>query len=93
MILVRNRRAEQRHHTVARVLVNRALEAVDAVAEDREEAVEDLVPLLGIDLLGEIHRALHVPEEHGDLLSLAFESAARGQDLFGKVPRCVTARV
>jgi hypothetical protein len=32
-----------------------------------------LVPLLGIDLLGEVHRALHVGEEHRHLLTLTFE--------------------
>jgi hypothetical protein len=45
------------------------------VAEDLEEAARDLVPLFGVDLLGEVHRALHVGEEDGDLLSLAFERA------------------
>ena len=48
-----------------------------------EEAVHDLVPLFGVELLGEIHRALHVGEEHGDLLALAFEGATRRQDLLG----------
>ena len=73
MVLVRDRRAEQRHDPVAGVLVDRALEAVNAVGEDREEAIHDLVPLFGIDLLGELHRALHVGEEDGHLLALAFE--------------------
>jgi hypothetical protein len=36
MILVRDRRAEERHDAVARVLVDGVLEAVEAVAEDRE---------------------------------------------------------
>jgi hypothetical protein len=72
MILVGNRGSEQRHDAVASVLVDRSLEAVNPVGEDREEAIHDLVPLFGIDLLGEIHRALHVGEEHGDLLALAF---------------------
>ncbi len=58
---------------VARVLVDRPLEAVHAVGEDLEEAVHDPVPVLGVDLLGEIHRALHVGEEHRHLLALAFE--------------------
>ena len=41
VILVRDRRAEQRHDPVAGVLVHRALEAVHAVGQDLEEAVED----------------------------------------------------
>ena len=73
MVLVRDRRAEERHDAVAGVLVDRALEAVHAVGEDLEEALEDRVPLLGVDLLGELHRALHVGEEHRHLLALALE--------------------
>jgi hypothetical protein len=49
---------------------------MEAFGEDREEAIHDLVPLLGINLLGEIHRPLHVGEEDCDLLPLAFERAA-----------------
>jgi hypothetical protein len=36
MVLVRDRGTEQRHDAVARVLVYRALEAVNALGEDRE---------------------------------------------------------
>ena len=43
MVLVGNGRAEQRHDTVAGVLVDRALEAVDALGENLEEAVQDAV--------------------------------------------------
>ena len=49
------------------------------------------MPLLGVDLLGEIHRALHVGEEDGHLLALAFEGAARGEDLLGEMLRRVGA--
>ena len=76
VILVRDRRSEQRHDAVAGVLIHRALEAVNAVGEYLEEAVQDLVPLFRIELLGQIHRALHVGEEHRHLLALAFEGAA-----------------
>ena len=58
---------------------------MDAVGEDREEAIHDPMPLLGVDLLGEIHRPLHVGEKHRHLLALAFEGAARGEDLLGEV--------
>ena len=46
-------------------------------AEDAEEALHDLRPLLGVELLGQLHRALHVGEEHGHLLALAFEGGLR----------------
>src|SRR5262249_3155176 len=75
------------------VLVDRAFEAVNTLGEDREEAIHDFVPLLGIDLLGEINRALHVGEEHRYLFPLALESASRRQDLLGEVLRRVAARI
>jgi hypothetical protein len=93
VVLVRDRRPEQRHDAVARVLVDRALEAVHALAQDLEEAVEDAVPLLGVELLGQLYRALHVGEQDGDLLPLTFEGASRSQNLRGEVFRGVGARV
>ena len=50
--------------------------------EDREEAVHDPVPFLGVDLLGEVHRALHVGEEDRHLLALAFERGLREVRIF-----------
>ena len=85
MILVRDRRAEERHDAVAGELVDEALEALDALGEDREEALHDAAPLLRVELLGELHRALHVGEEHRHLLALAFEGGLRLQDLLGEV--------
>ena len=82
VVLVRDRRAEQRHDAVAGVLVHRPLEAVHALGEDGEEAVEDRVPLFGIELLGQLHRALDVGEQYGDLLALAFEGTATAENLF-----------
>jgi hypothetical protein len=76
VVFMRDRGAEQCHNAVACVLVDRTLEAVNAIGEDLEEAVEDLVPLFGIELLSQIHRALHVGEQHRHLLALAFQGAA-----------------
>jgi hypothetical protein len=88
MILVGDRRAEQRHDSVAGELIDGALEPMDAFAEDREEAIHDPVPFLGINLL-ELHRALHVSEDDRHLLALALEGAAGSQDLLGEVFRGV----
>ena len=45
----------------------------------REEALHDRAPLLGVDLLGELHRALHVGEQHRHLLALALRRRRRGR--------------
>src|SRR5262249_49789219 len=85
MVLVSNRRPEERHEAVAAILVDRALEAMDSIGENPKEPIHDPMPFFGIHLLGEIHRPLHVGEEHGHLLALAFESGLRLQDLLGEM--------
>jgi hypothetical protein len=66
---------------------------VHSLGEYLEEAVKDSVPLLRIELLGQIHRPLHVGEEDGHLFALAFEGAAGGEDLLGEVVRGVGPRI
>ena len=85
VVLVRDRSTEERHDPVTGVLVDRALEAVHAVGQDREEALQDRVPDLRVQSLGELHRALHVGEQHRDLLALPLESGPRLEDLVGEV--------
>ena len=48
-VLVRDRRAEERHHAVARELVDDALEAVDLAEGELEVLVEEVAVLLGIE--------------------------------------------
>src|SRR2546428_97725 len=93
VVLVRDRGAEERHNAVAGELVDEALEALNAVGEDAEEALHDVRPHFGVELLGQVHRALHVGEEDRHLLALALEGGARGEDLLGKVLGGVRARV
>src|SRR5262249_28286198 len=59
----------------------------------REEAVHDAVPLLEIEALREVHGALDVGEEDGDLLSLTLEGGLRGEDLLSQVLRGVGAGI
>src|SRR5262249_57701400 len=87
VVLVRDWGAEERHDAVARELVHRPLEAMHTRGEDGEEAIDDVVPLLGIELLGKLHRALHISEEHGDLLSLALQGGTGAENLLGEVRR------
>jgi hypothetical protein len=89
MVLVGDGGPEQRHDAVAGVLVDRALEAVHALGEELQEAVPDPVPFLRVELLGEIHRPLHVGEQDGYLLALPLQRSARGEDFFRQVTRGV----
>ena len=66
---------------------------VDCPLEAVHPAVHDPIPLLRIDLLAEIHRASEIREEHGHLLTLALEGAARRENLLGEVLRCVGAGI
>ena len=78
MVLVGDRGAEDGHDPVAGELVDGALEALDRLGEDGEEALHDLAPLLRVLPLGQVHRAAHVGEEHRHLLALAIVLADLG---------------
>jgi hypothetical protein len=93
VILVGDRRAEQRHDAVAGELVDETLEALDAGGEEVEKAVHDLRPLLRPDLLGQLHAPLHVGEEHGDRLALALEGGAAREDPVGQMPGRIRVRL
>ena len=53
VVLVGERRAEEGHDAIAGELVDRTLVAVDLGHEDLETAVQDLVDLLRVQLLGQ----------------------------------------
>jgi hypothetical protein len=62
VILVR-RSSQQRHDAVAAVLVDRALEAMDAFGENLKETIHDAVPLLRVELGGEFRRSPDVGKQ------------------------------
>ena len=93
VILVRDGRAEERHDAVPRVLVDGPLEAVHTVARDLEVAIQDRVPLLGIDLLSQRHGAGDIREEHSHLLALALQGGLRLENPVGEVLGGVSAGV
>ena len=90
MILVGERRAEQRHDPVAHNPVHGALVAVDRLNHALEHRVEELLRVLGVAVSKQLHRALDVGEQHGDLLPLTLEGCPRGEDLIGEVLGRVT---
>ena len=89
VVLMGDRRAEERHDPVAHHLVDRALVAVDGLHHPLEHRVEDLARFLGITVGEQLHRALEVGEEYGDLLALALQGGLGREDLLGEVLRGV----
>ena len=85
MILMGERRAEERHDAVAHHPVHGALVAVDRLHHAFEHGVEELLRILGIAVGKQLHRTLDIGEQHGDLLALALEGCPRGEDLVGEV--------
>ena len=73
VILVGERRAEQRHDAVAHHLIDGALVVMDGLHHVFEDGVEEFARLLGITVGQQFHRALEVGEQHRHLLALAFE--------------------
>src|SRR5262249_31418301 len=55
MVLKRDGRSEKGHDAFAGVLIHCPFKAVNSLGEDREEAIHDPVPVLGVDRLREIH--------------------------------------
>ncbi len=87
VVLVGERRAEERHDPVAHDLVDRALVAVHRFHHPLEHGIQQAPGFLRILVGQELHRALEIGEEHRDLLALAFERVPRGEDLLGEVLR------
>ena len=92
VILVGDRRSEQRHDPVPHHLVHRALVAVHRLHHAFDHGIEQLPRLLRIAVREQLHRRLEVGEEHGDLLALALESTPGREDLVCEVLRCVGVR-
>jgi hypothetical protein len=84
VILVGDRRPEERHNAVAHDLVHRALEAMDRVDHALEDRVKKCSRLLRISADYELHRASKIGEQHGDLLAFTLESSPALEDLLGE---------
>jgi hypothetical protein len=82
MVLVRDRRAEQREHAVAGGLHDVAVVAMDRIDHDADRWIDERASLLGIDVLDQIHRAFDIGEQRGDGFALAVESSSFS--LFGR---------
>lgn len=85
VVLVGDRRPEEGHETVAQELVDSSLVTVHLPEGEIEELVQEVVHAVGSKALGQGRGVGDVAEENGDLLALAFEGAARRQDLLDEV--------
>ena len=71
MVLVRDRRAEQREDAVAGGLHDVAVVAMDRVDHQPQRRIDNRARLLGVEVLHQLHRALDVGEQRRDRLALA----------------------
>ena len=85
VVLMRQRRTEQRHDAVAHHLVDRSLVVMHRFHHPLENRIQNLPCLLGIAIREQLHRALQVGEQHRHLLALAFERGLRQENFFGEV--------
>ena len=73
MVLMRDRRAEQREDAVAGRLRDVAAIAMHRRHHQLQHRVDDRARLLGIEVAHQLGRALDVGEQRGDRLALAVE--------------------
>ena len=85
VVLVRDRRAEERHDRVADELLDRAAEALELRAQALVVRAEQRLDVLGIELLGARREADEVAEDDGDDFTLA--ALARHQAVFSSRSR------
>ena len=85
MILMGQGRAKERHDAIAHDLVDRALVAVHGGHHAFQDGIEELPGLLGVALGQQFHGAFEVGKQHGDLLALAFQGTAGGEDLLSQI--------
>ena len=86
VVLVGHRRAEERHHVVADVLVDRAAEALHLLAQPPQRAVHQRLDRLGVHALGHGGVAGQVGEQHGHLAALLGRCASAPRRAPGRVP-------
>ena len=76
---------KQRHDAVAHDLVDRAFIAVHRGHHVFQDRVEELPRRLGIAIGHQFHGALEVGKQHRDLLALAFQGTAGGEDFLRQI--------
>jgi hypothetical protein len=86
VVLVGDRRPEQRHDPVAHDLVHGALVAVDRLYHALEDRIQELAGFLGISIRQQLHGSFEVGKQHRDL----FRSPSRADfELRMRSARCL----
>src|SRR5215471_14204452 len=85
MVLMRQGRPKQRHKTIAKKLVDGAFIAVYSVECQGEKAVEQSMHCLGSQPFSQRSGVRQVAEQHRDLLALALQGTAGGEDFLSEV--------
>ena len=92
VILMGDGRAKQGHDAIAQHLVHRALEAVHGVHHAAQGGVQELLGGFRVEIPDQFGGVFEVGEQHRDLLALAFQSAAGGEDFLREIHRGVGER-
>jgi hypothetical protein len=92
VLLVRDRRAEERHDAVAHHLVDGALVVVYGLDHALQHRVEQAPRVLGIAIGQELHRALEVREQDRHVLAFALQRVLGRADPLGEMRRRVRGR-
>ena len=85
VVFVGERRSEQRHEPVPHHSADGPLEPVDGLDHRPHGRLQQRPAVLGVQILDQLGGADDIGEQDGDLLALAFEIRAAGQDLLGEV--------
>ena len=85
VVFVGNGGAKQGHDAVAQHLVHRALEAVHGVHHAVDGWIEELLGGFRVEVADELRGVFEIGKEHRDLLALAFQGRAGGEDFLGQI--------
>jgi len=85
MVLVRDRRPEERHQPIAEELIDGPFVPVDLRESELKDPAEERVHGLGAQALGEGSRVGEVGKQYSEILSLTLKRALGDQDLVGQV--------
>jgi hypothetical protein len=83
MVLVGNGGSKEGHDAIAHDLVHHPVIQVYGRHQAFEHRVENCTRLLGVAVGEQLHGALQIGKQHGDLLALAFEGGFGGENFLG----------